>query len=116
MPSFANSAMTLLSNPFENFNGRTAHGTRMILTHIEDANVVTAVIIGVLNGSEAGAGIRFHIQIAEGSLVPARTRRVAILLDDVAGVKVVQADLATWPSACELENIWSHLPLPHCSS
>ena len=88
----------------------------MILTHIEKTNVVTAVTISVLNSSEAGTGVGFNIQIANGSLVPACARSVAILLDDVAGVEVVQADLATCPSACELENIWTHLPLPHCSS
>ena len=108
--------MALLSNPFERFNGRTVHGTRMILTHVEKADVDTAVIIGVLNSSEAGAGVRFNIQIANGSLVPACARSIAVLLDDAAGVEVVQADLATWSSACELENIWSHSPVPQCSS
>ena len=43
----------------------------MILTHVEKADVVTTVIIGVLNSSDAGAGVRFDLQISEGSLVPA---------------------------------------------
>ena len=69
----------------------------MILTHIEKADVDTAIIIGVLNSGEAGAGVRFNIQIAEGSLVPACARSVAILLDDVAGVEIVKPGLSTCP-------------------
>ena len=78
----------------------------MILTHVEKANVVTPVIIGVLNSGDAGAGVRFNIQIANCSLVPACARSVAILLDDVAGVEVVQADLLVFPLANELGKIY----------
>ena len=84
----------------------------MILTHVEKADVDTTVIIGVLNSSDAGAGVRFDIQIAEGSLVPACARSVAILLDDVAGVEVVQADLLAFPLASELGKYMEPLASP----
>ena len=84
----------------------------MILTHVEKANVVTPVIIGVLNSGDAGAGVRFNIQIANCSLVPACARSVAILLDDVAGVEVVQADLLVFPLANELGKYMEPLACP----
>ena len=74
-----------------------ANGAQIILTYIEKTDVDTAVIVGVLNSGEAGAGVRFNIQIAEGSLVPACARSVAILLDDVAGVEIVKPGLPTCP-------------------
>ena len=72
-----------------------ANEVQTILTHIEKADVDTAVIVGVLNSGEAGAGVRFNIQIANGSLVLTCPRSVAILLDDVAEVEVVKPGLST---------------------
>ena len=58
----------------------------------------TALVITILNSGETSGGDAFDLQLADLPLEPAFTRSEAVLLEDVAGVEVVQANL----SACSV--------------
>ena len=73
----------------------------MMLTLVVDTDVnallTSAEYVGTINnGGEAGAGGRLSLQLVDLSLIPAFAFRVAILLDSIVGVEVVQADLPTY--------------------
>ena len=57
-----------------------------------------ALVIAILNSTDASVGGCFDIHFADLSCEPASTLRVAILLEGVLAIKVVHPNLPTYPS------------------
>ena len=97
-PSFAASAMTSVPASFGCFSICVARRDQATLTLVVDTEVNTALVITILNSGETSGGDAFDLQLADLSLEPAFTRSEAVLLENVAGVEVVQTNL----SACSV--------------
>lgn len=62
------------------------------------------------NSGEASRGVRFGLQLANGSMIPSFAISIGKLLDNLVGVKVVDANLLAYQSGRTLK-MWGHTDL-----